>query len=133
MGPVGISSNAFEVLARYPWPGNARELENVISRAALKVSPEMPRGDQLVLEPVHWGSDLASAKLPGLTSWQQKDPDLSKGFSLRDKTKGFQRNIIKCALVKNEGNWAATACDLGMHRSNLHNFAARLGLRKAGR
>jgi anaerobic nitric oxide reductase transcription regulator len=29
-----------------------------------------------------------------------------------------------------KGNWAAAARDLGMHRSNLHNLADRLGLRQ---
>jgi len=33
-------------------------------------------------------------------------------------------------LTRNDGKWAATAKDMGMHRSNLHHLAARLGLLK---
>jgi anaerobic nitric oxide reductase transcription regulator len=32
-------------------------------------------------------------------------------------------------LKRNDGSWAAAARELGMHRSNLHHLAERLGLR----
>ena len=37
--------------------------------------------------------------------------------------------VIRQAIDKNKGNWAAAARDLNMHRSNLHNLAKRLGLK----
>jgi anaerobic nitric oxide reductase transcription regulator len=49
---------------------------------------------------------------------------------LRDAVKEFQRNRIAEALENNRGNWAAAARELGMNRSNLHNLATRLGIRK---
>jgi anaerobic nitric oxide reductase transcription regulator len=58
------------------------------------------------------------------------DPLLGPGFSLREETRNYQRKIIRRALLKNDGNWAAAARDLGMHRSNLHNLAKRLGMRE---
>lgn len=130
LGPVRISPDAFEILDRYPWPGNVRELENVISRAVLKASSELPRGEQLVLDPIHLGGDLASTKLQSPPALQKADPIFSKGFSLRNETKNYQRKVIQRALIKNNGNWAAAARDLGMHRSNLHNLATRLDLRQ---
>jgi anaerobic nitric oxide reductase transcription regulator len=41
----------------------------------------------------------------------------------------YKREAILSALDDNDGNWAAAARDLGMHRSNLHHLARRLGLR----
>jgi transcriptional regulator with GAF, ATPase, and Fis domain len=43
---------------------------------------------------------------------------------------GVKKQLIHSALTKNDGNWAAAAKDLGMHRSNLHHLAIRLGLRE---
>jgi anaerobic nitric oxide reductase transcription regulator len=50
--------------------------------------------------------------------------------SFRKAVHDFQRNFIVRAVANRDGNWAAAARDLGMHRSNLHNLAVRLGLRK---
>jgi len=130
---VRISIDAIEVLSRYSWPGNVRELENIISRAILKASSELPRGEPVIINPIHLGSDLLSAKLYSPPSFQESDPVLPKGHSLREATKKFQTQIIRRALIRNDGNWAAAARDLGMHRSNLHNLATRLDLRESAK
>jgi anaerobic nitric oxide reductase transcription regulator len=54
------------------------------------------------------------------------------GDTLREATKNFQRQVIKSTLDKNGGNWAAAARELGTNRSNLHNLATRLNIRKKG-
>jgi anaerobic nitric oxide reductase transcription regulator len=41
----------------------------------------------------------------------------------------FRRRAILEAVERHHGNWAAAARELGLHRSNLHQLAARLGLR----
>jgi anaerobic nitric oxide reductase transcription regulator len=129
LGPVRLSPAAFEVLGRYAWPGNVRELENVISRAVLKASSEKPGDEQIVVDTNHLGSDLAAQESPDAHLPEDPDPILSKRFSLRAETKNFQRRIIQQALAHNDGNWAAAARELGMHRSNLHNLGTRLGVR----
>jgi anaerobic nitric oxide reductase transcription regulator len=45
------------------------------------------------------------------------------------RTKDFQRRCIEHAVEETGGNWAAAARKLGMHRSNLHHLARKLGLR----
>jgi len=129
LGPVRLSPDAIDGLSRYSWPGNVRELENIISRAVLKASSEKPRGEQIVVNAIHLGSDLTSAKLYRPSVRQPVDPVFPKGLSLRQATREYQRRIIRQALAENEGRWAAAARNLGMHRSNLHNLATRLGLR----
>ena len=41
----------------------------------------------------------------------------------------FQRELVRETLAAHDGNWAAAARALGLHRSNLHHLARRLGLR----
>jgi anaerobic nitric oxide reductase transcription regulator len=130
LGPVRISPDAYEAMAGYDWPGNVRELENVISRAALKSSSNASRGEPVVLESNHLDSGLIPSKSSTVPSLPAKEMFLSKDFSLNDGIKNYKVKLIKLALNKNRGNWAAAARDLGMHRSNLHNLAKRLGIKK---
>ena len=130
LGPVRISTNAVEILSRYSWPGNVRELENIISRAILKASSELPRGNPITVKPIHLGGDLISLHPNKQVSSQDSDPPILKELNLQEAVQQFKKQLIQRALAKNDGNWAATAKDLGMHRSNLHHLATRLGLRK---
>jgi anaerobic nitric oxide reductase transcription regulator len=49
--------------------------------------------------------------------------------ALDDLVVRYEREVIQAAVNRNRGNWAAAARDLGMHRSNLHRRALRLGLK----
>ncbi|MEX1328071.1 MAG: nitric oxide reductase transcriptional regulator NorR [Desulfobacterales bacterium] len=129
LGPIRISPDAYEMMAGYDWPGNVRELENVISRAVLKSSSIVSRGDPVVLEITHLDSDLIRRDLPIVPPSPKKEIFFSKNFSLNDEIKNYKIKLITLALNKNRGNWAAAARDLGMHRSNLHNLAKRLGIK----
>lgn len=129
LGPVRISPDAIDLLCRYAWPGNVRELENVISRAVLKASFAMPREEQILVGPVHLGSDFPLPDTSGAAIPEDTDPVFPATLSLREAVKDFQRRMIRQALSKNEGNWAGAARRLGMQRSNLHHLAMRLGLR----
>ncbi|MGD2100052.1 MAG: nitric oxide reductase transcriptional regulator NorR [Desulfobacterales bacterium] len=130
LGPVRVSADAVETLSRYSWPGNVRELENIISRAILKASSDSPRGNPVILKPMHLGGDLISLHPNKEVSSQDSDPPILKELNLQEAVQQFKKRLIQRALSKNDGNWAAAAKDLGMHRSNLHHLATRLGLRK---
>ncbi|MCB9896433.1 MAG: nitric oxide reductase transcriptional regulator NorR [Planctomycetes bacterium] len=52
-----------------------------------------------------------------------------EGTSLRQALADYQRAAVRAALAACDENWAAAARRLGMHRSNLHHLARRLGLR----
>ena len=129
LGPVRFDPDVFDALTRYDWPGNVRELENIISRAVLKASSALPGGEQIIVHIDHLGSDLASLRPSSAAVIEQTGPVSSTEFSLRQETLNFQRRVIRQTLANNNGNWAAAARALGMHRSNLHNLAKRLGLR----
>jgi anaerobic nitric oxide reductase transcription regulator len=131
--PVRIHTQAMEMLERYAWPGNVRELENVLSRAILKASAEFTAGEQVIIRPAHLGSDFSNGMNHTHPDSQPSLPKISPGYSLREATKNFQRQLITLALDKNSGNWAAAARELETNRSNLHNLATRLNLRKRGK
>jgi anaerobic nitric oxide reductase transcription regulator len=129
LGPVRISADAIDILSRYYWPGNVRELENIISRAILKAASELPRGNQVIIKPIHLGGDLTSLDTDNQAFAPDIDLRISKVLSLQDAVQQFKKHLIQHTLTKNDGNWAAAARELGMHRSNLHHLATRLGMR----
>jgi anaerobic nitric oxide reductase transcription regulator len=126
LGPLRLADDARERLNAADWPGNVRELENVISRGVLRASRRYRgRGVALLIE-VH---DL---DLPQASAEQQingVEANLDEPLSLAQSVAAFQRRKISAAVERNGGNWAAAARELGLHRSNLHHLAGRLGLR----
>lgn len=127
LGPVRLSAAAREALMAAEWPGNARELENVVSRATLRASAGHPRDEALVLEPQEF--DLPSDSPVRATPLAYEEIRVDDTRPLSERTKEFQRRSIETAVQANDGNWAAAARQLGMHRSNLHHLARKLGLR----
>lgn len=129
-GPIRMSSRAMEKLKLYSWPGNVRELENTLSRAILNARSSVSAGEHIILEPRHFGVEVSHFDEGGpcSSSRQETSEDLPQPASLREMTVQFQKATIHRFLRKNNGNWAATARDLEMHRSNLHNLAKRLNM-----
>jgi anaerobic nitric oxide reductase transcription regulator len=128
VGPLRLSAAAREALIAGAWPGNARELENVVSRAALRASAGRARTEVIVLEPAQF--DLPAPDRSSHESESASVPaSAAETRSLALRTKDFQRQAIEAAVEANGGNWAAAARALGMHRSNLHHLARKLGLR----
>ncbi len=127
LGPVRLDAEALDALRAWPWPGNVRELDNVLSRAVLKAAAGAPRGATVLIEPPHLGPDFGAAASGAARP--APPSSVATPRSLREATVDFQRAAIRRALAAHGGNWAAAARALGMHRSNLHHLAARLGLR----
>jgi DNA-binding NtrC family response regulator len=93
----------------YEWPGNVRELGNVIERAAvLGEGPEITLED---LPPRIAGGDMES---------------VADGFSYRYAVDVARANVIKKALAHTNGNRAAAARILGMHKTHLLNLIKSL-------
>lgn len=127
-GPVRVPPETMEALQRYSWPGNVRELENVLSRAILKAAAEANPADAVILGVGHFGREFHEAGEstgvpPAAVGVQDPHP------TLRVAVQDFQRRLIRKALADQGGNWAAAARSLGLHRSNLHHLARRLGMK----
>jgi transcriptional regulator with PAS, ATPase and Fis domain len=119
---ISVSANAF--LKRQDWPGNVRQLYNVLLQAAV-----MSEGD--VIEP----SDLAAsmAALPGRRSSDLMGLPLGDGFSLEDLQEKVQRHYLQRAMVEAGGRKTAAAKLLGMRNyQTLDAQLKRLGVKVTG-
>jgi anaerobic nitric oxide reductase transcription regulator len=128
---VRLSPEAVRLLASAEWPGNVRELENIVSRAVLRASAAPDRADSAAtVTPAHLDIVAAEARerVPPVDVPQPGEPERP----LRERLEDFERRAILEAVGQNGGNWAAAARSLGVHRSNLHHRAARLGLKSGG-
>ena len=114
-GIHGISDSALKILSFYWWPGNIRELENLIERLVAVSDKE-------------WITD---EDLPFELHFAQLDSVPSRGESLfQEATNTFERNFILRALEKSAWNVTATARYLGIPLSTLKFKMDRLDIRE---
>lgn len=130
LGPLRFTEEAKGALERGDWPGNVRELENVVSRAVLRARGLRRDGDPVLIGIEHFEVPRASA-LEAAPEIELAAGIPRDGRTLRERTEDFQRAEIRAALERQGGVWAAAARELGMHRSNFHHLAKRLGLIEA--
>jgi DNA-binding NtrC family response regulator len=107
---VQIRSDAMDCLQAHPFPGNYRELRNVLTRAVVMSGP-LITPTSLVLMP--WE---ATAVAGGPTG--------------RARVRDVERGMLTESLRRNKGNRSAVARELGMPRSTLHYKLQRHGLGK---
>ncbi len=129
IGGVRIAAETLELLHGYDWPGNVRELENLLSRAVLKASAGAGRKELVLLQPGDFPADLGQIAVAPSTVPTERIASTAPSLPLREAVRQLQIQSIREALAANGNSWAAAARQLGMHRSNLHNLATRLGLR----
>jgi len=73
-------------------------------------------------------SPFAGGEMPSAAT-TRAEPDTAP-LPLADRIEAYRRREILAAVERQGGNWAAAARELGLHRSNLHHLATRLGLRR---
>ncbi len=98
---VTITSEAIACLKGYDFPGNARELRNLMERASVLCR----------------GPEITPADLP--TDLRQLSKPDDVGFNLSDNMAIAEQNCLKRALSQSNGNRTNTATLLGISRKNL--------------
>ncbi len=109
----GISREAMEMLLRYDFPGNIRELENVIQRAVV-----MTRGDLITT------SDLP----PEMGNESTEPSTLPPLGDLKQTVAEIEKSMIRRALDETNGNQVQAARLLGISERNLRYKMGKLGL-----
>jgi transcriptional regulator with GAF, ATPase, and Fis domain len=120
-GPLQLTARAKSVLRAYPWPGNIRELRNVMERAAALCPGPYVDVDQLVL-----GRSTFAA--PNETSLSRAAYETADPNHIRTALRDFERVRIVEALAQTRGNQTAAAKLLGVSRRTLCNKLSAHGI-----
>jgi DNA-binding NtrC family response regulator len=118
--PVRFDVGAVQLLASYPWPGNARELANILERLAILA----PRGDVVTADDVARVVPMDGGSAPA----QGGQPEGWSDIALAEALDGYERSLIARALSAARGNVAEAARRLATDRANLYRRMRRLGL-----
>ncbi|MBI5267193.1 MAG: sigma 54-interacting transcriptional regulator [candidate division Zixibacteria bacterium] len=113
---LSISSEALDALIRYHWPGNVRQIEHELERAAVVCNPSAS------IELHHLSPEIldAVAESPGLGAPHGQ---------LRQAVEKLERSLIAATLSENDNNIMRTANSLGLTRKGLKDKMARYGMR----
>jgi len=124
-----------EKIASYGWPGNVRQLENVLKRAMVLCQGEWILEDHLLFEK-GWekreaeeelGKKNVEDLLDALFEELSKTPVTSQDL---DMISNLERGFILRALQKTKGNQLKAATLLGIHRSTLRGKMERYNIKK---
>lgn len=119
---VSISNEATKLLVSYNWPGNVRQLKNVIESAVVLSNNEILDTTDLPEEVRHPENHAVTLK------------NIDYRLSFRDAKKilieNFERDFIKKKLEEFSGNISRTAEALDMHRQNLQQKIRELRINK---
>jgi two-component system nitrogen regulation response regulator NtrX len=119
--PRPIADDAMAALQSYDWPGNVRQLRNIVDWILIMASGaagEAVRTDDL---PPEIGSES-----PVSMQWEEGSEIM--GLSLRQARERFERQYLKAQISRFGGNISKTASFVGMERSALHRKLKSLGI-----
>ena len=116
-----VHPQVLKAFKNYPWPGNIRELENLMERACILetttvLTPEsfptglFESGDQHAVLPIHDHLPLAEAR--------------------RHATENFERQYLKALFARNKGRVNIAAQDAGISSRQLNKLMAKHGIQK---
>jgi two-component system nitrogen regulation response regulator NtrX len=110
--PKRVSPEAMEILQGHDWPGNVREVRNLVERLMIMVTDEEITPPALDLPPVG-----------------RRSVDDGPFVTLRQAREGFEREYVERVVGACGGNMSQAARVLGLERSHLYRKLRALGLR----
>jgi two-component system nitrogen regulation response regulator NtrX len=114
---MNIDTNS-NYLLNYNWPGNIRELRNLIERIAI-LCPDTPDKISNIIK--------ESLKTPEINN---ENSENSLSIPLKEAREIFEKEYLTTQLKKFNGNISKTADFIGMERSALHRKLKGLGIRE---
>ncbi|MGB5581697.1 MAG: sigma-54 dependent transcriptional regulator [Woeseia sp.] len=121
-GTLRLTAAALDALVRYPWPGNIRELGNLVERLAI----------------MHPDGEIDLSELPekyrNAPAIEEAAPvddvaDLPEAICLKDYLQVVERELIEKALGRCDGVVARAARELKMQRTTLLEKIAKYGIK----
>jgi len=115
----GVASEAMAALQSYDWPGNVRQLRNVVERTMILV----PRGRLALIEGDMLPTEIIATPMAGDSGTASL-----MGVPLREARENFEREYLRVQIRRFSGNISKTASFIGMERSALHRKLKLLGM-----
>lgn len=120
----GVSEQSMEIIMDYHWPGNIRELKNVIERAVV-LAP--PAGSLILIEPEHLPMELEAPAVP------DSSVEFGKGIdyrSMRDQSVGEVEKKLLIHYLRAAGGNVTKACAMaGIPRRTFYRMMEKQGIR----
>ena len=114
-----VTPDAMAVFQQYEWPGNIRELRNLIERLMIMVPGNVIDGAQATMTLQVKAPGAVSSIMPAVQT--AASPLFTQPFdSLRDARNAFEKEYIARKLREHHWNISRTAEDLKIERSHLH-------------
>ncbi len=118
-----VGDDAMAVLQAHGWPGNVRQLRNIVERLLILASDDLTEAVSADLLPTDLGSG---------NGWNGgKGGDLVISLPLREAREIFERDYLVAQINRFGGNISRTAAFIGMERSALHRKLKSLGVGSA--
>ncbi len=122
LAPFTLDESAERAWLAYPFPGNVRELRNIVIRLSTKYPGQRLSAAELEPEFDLESQDLAGDPAPGRSLAAQAQKELERGgFSLDETLKTWERAYIDAALRMTRGNMSQAAKLLGVNRTTLYS------------
>ncbi|MGX7926053.1 nitrogen assimilation response regulator NtrX [Tsuneonella sp. HG094] len=119
ISPPEVSAEAIAALQAYDWPGNVRQLRNVIERTIILT----PRDRLETVE-----ADMLPSEVAGGRGGGGGGAASLMGVPLREARESFEREYLTIQIRRFSGNISKTASFIGMERSALHRKLKLLGM-----
>jgi two-component system nitrogen regulation response regulator NtrX len=120
LSPPDISPEAMAALQAYDWPGNVRQLRNVVERTIIMT----PRERLTLVEPEMLPPEITGGQI-GIAG---DSLSAIMGVPLREARESFEREYLAIQIRRFSGNISKTASFIGMERSALHRKLKLLGM-----
>ncbi len=127
MAPFDLDKDAEQYLIDYSFPGNVRELRNIVIRLGAKYPGKSVNIEQLQGELEIAVSSLPSAAHDAISERAEQEL-LGPGFRLEEKLKDWEKHYVAAALKISGGNLSKAARLLGINRTTLYSRLQRLSL-----
>jgi two-component system nitrogen regulation response regulator NtrX len=115
-----IGDDAMAVLQAHGWPGNVRQLRNIVERLLILASDDAVQAIS---------ADLLPADFSAGAGWANgANGDLVISLPLREAREIFERDYLVAQINRFGGNISRTAAFIGMERSALHRKLKSLGV-----
>jgi DNA-binding NtrC family response regulator len=122
-----LSDEAKQSLTDYSFPGNVRELRNIVIRLGAKYSGKTVSLEQMQAEQETVVNPVSSDALDEMFGRVEQEL-LGQGFRLEEKLKDREKHYVTTALKISGGNLSKAARLLGMNRTTLYSRLQRLSI-----